>query len=93
MQGVSFIPAMIGLFAISGAIKYYVERWKEKQVTLTEVNTENDSYNIFKGVGCIIRQRKGGIFRSGSSGHLLVLYLALGQILQLDFLCGFKETI
>ena len=30
MQGVSFIPAMIGLFAISGAIKYYVDRWKEK---------------------------------------------------------------
>ncbi|NBN76296.1 tripartite tricarboxylate transporter permease [Proteus sp. G2615] len=71
MQGVSFIPAMIGLFAISGAIKYYVERWKEKQVTLTEVNTENDSYNIFKGVGCIIRQRKGGIFRSGIIGTLI----------------------
>ncbi|EMH1103591.1 tripartite tricarboxylate transporter permease [Proteus mirabilis] len=70
MQGVSFIPAMIGLFAISGAIKYYVDRWKEKQIKLA-VNTDNSSYNIFKGVGKVVCRRKGGIFRSGIIGTLI----------------------
>ncbi|HEY5714814.1 MAG TPA: tripartite tricarboxylate transporter permease, partial [Psychromonas sp.] len=49
LQGISFIPAMIGLFAISGAIEYYAEKvsnLKEK----APIKTDNSGLNIFKGI-------------------------------------------
>ncbi|WED24031.1 tripartite tricarboxylate transporter permease [Vibrio sp. JC009] len=69
LQGVSFIPAMIGLFAISGAIEYYVDRNNNK---LEPVATDVEpGMNIFKGLGGVLYRKKGGVVRSGMIGTLI----------------------
>lgn len=71
-EGVSFIPAMIGLFAISGAIDYYVNRNKLNMFSTetTEIN-QPKSLNIFKGLSKPLYQRKGSILRSSTIGTLI----------------------
>ena len=69
LQGVSFIPAMIGLFAISGAIKYYVDR---DNIKLEKVaSNEDKSINIFRGVPQVLYKKKFGILRSSVIGTMI----------------------
>lgn len=70
-EGVSFIPAMIGLFAISGAIEYYVNRHKTDHNSKTSELKTKASLNIFKGVGSAINKRKVSIARSSIIGTLI----------------------
>ena len=68
-EGISFIPAMIGLFAISGAIDYYVNRGKD--VIKNELQQPTNTLNIFKGVGAVLNKKKLGIARSSILGTLI----------------------
>ncbi len=73
-EGVSFIPAMIGLFAISGAIDYYANRYKtQKNDTALSNNTveTKGSLNIFKGLAKPLVKRKGSILRSSFLGTVI----------------------
>lgn len=69
LEGINFIPAMIGLFAISGAIEYYVQSSKPQKVL--EQPKVDGHMNIFKGVGKILYRKKGGVIRSGVIGTLI----------------------
>lgn len=71
LEGVSFIPAMIGLFAISGAIEYYATRAKSKQLVIKVEQKSKESLNILKGVWPALKRRKFGIARSGLIGTLI----------------------
>jgi len=70
LQGVSFIPAMIGLFAISGAIDFYVKTYKKENVFSTVPPIEK-GMNIFKGLGSRLSHKSVGILRSGVLGTLI----------------------
>ncbi|KAE9528387.1 tripartite tricarboxylate transporter permease [Testudinibacter aquarius] len=70
-EGVSFIPAMIGLFAISGAIDYYANRHKTGGVPEASELQAKATLNIFKGVGAALNKRKGSITRSSILGTLI----------------------
>lgn len=68
LEGISFIPAMIGLFAISGAIEYYAD----KSGTLKQdVIPTQASFNLFKGVSKTIWKYKFNIGRSSVLGTLI----------------------
>ncbi|WP_386698302.1 tripartite tricarboxylate transporter permease [Lonepinella sp. MS14436] len=68
-EGVSFIPAMIGLFAISGAIEYYANRYKlTSNVDISELENNKSSLNLFKGLAKPLSQRKWSILRSSIIG-------------------------
>jgi putative tricarboxylic transport membrane protein len=70
-EGVSFIPAMIGLFAISGAIDYYANRHKTGEATDTPELQTKATLNIFKGVGKALNKRKLSMARSSILGTLI----------------------
>ncbi|MDD0824067.1 tripartite tricarboxylate transporter permease [Mannheimia sp. AT1] len=71
-EGVSFIPAMIGLFAISGAIDYYVNRNKANSLAIdTNEIKQPKSLNVFKGLAKPLNSRKGSILRSSTMGTLI----------------------
>ncbi|MCZ5895919.1 tripartite tricarboxylate transporter permease, partial [Escherichia coli] len=55
LQGVNFIPAMIGLFAISGAIEYYRDKISQVSGVVPQTQT---GINLFKGMGQVIWSRK-----------------------------------
>nr|WP_287855346.1 tripartite tricarboxylate transporter permease [Klebsiella sp.] len=68
LQGVNFIPAMIGLFAISGAIEYYRDRVVEAVRSVPETQS---GINLFKGMGQVIWSRKLNLGRSSIIGTLI----------------------
>lgn len=68
LQGISFIPAMIGLFAISGAIEYYAEKIVTKK---QDVIPTQSGFNIFKGVPRTVWKYKFNILRSSVLGTLI----------------------
>lgn len=72
-EGVSFIPAMIGLFAISGAIEYYANRNKLEPIAkdTSHLTQAKGSLNLFKGLGEPLNRRKGSIVRSSVIGTLI----------------------
>ncbi|MGY5649838.1 tripartite tricarboxylate transporter permease [Vibrio cincinnatiensis] len=61
LQGISFIPAMIGLFAISGAIEYYAGKITTRK---QDVIPTQSSFNLFKGVPRTLWRYKFNIGRS-----------------------------
>lgn len=68
LQGISFIPAMIGLFAISGAIEYYAGKITSKK---QDVIPTQSSFNLFKGVPRTMWRYKFNICRSSVLGTLI----------------------
>ncbi|MBY5948438.1 tripartite tricarboxylate transporter permease [Photobacterium rosenbergii] len=68
LQGINFIPAMIGLFAISGAIEYYAGRIKDIKDSHSQ---SGQGINIFKGVPSTMAKRKTNLVRSGVLGTLI----------------------
>ncbi|MDW6003106.1 tripartite tricarboxylate transporter permease [Vibrio mangrovi] len=68
LQGISFIPAMIGLFAISGAIEFYAG--KIQQIKQTQAQTQS-GINLFSGVPSALWKRKLNMLRSSILGTLI----------------------
>lgn len=68
LQGVNFIPAMIGLFAISGAIEYYRDKISQVSGVVPQTQT---GINLFKGMGQVIWSRKLNLGRSSIIGTLI----------------------
>ncbi len=68
LQGVNFIPAMIGLFAISGAIEYYRDKISQVSGAVPQTQT---GINLFKGMGQVIWSRKLNLGRSSIIGTLI----------------------
>ena len=68
LQGISFIPAMIGLFAISGAIEYYAGKINTHK---QDVIPTQSSFNLFKGVPRTMWRYKLNICRSSILGTLI----------------------
>ncbi|SHO56318.1 tripartite tricarboxylate transporter permease [Vibrio quintilis] len=71
LQGVNFIPAMIGLFAISGAIEYYAGRIQDSTSRQTATPQTDSGMNLFKGVPSLLWQRKFNLMRSSVLGTLI----------------------
>lgn len=69
LQGINFIPAMIGLFAISGAIEYYAG--KKVASKKQDVIPTQSSFNLFKGVPKTVWKHKLNIARSSILGTLI----------------------
>ncbi|MFM2485159.1 tripartite tricarboxylate transporter permease [Celerinatantimonas yamalensis] len=68
LQGINFIPAMIGLFAISGAIEYYAGKvTSQKQ----DVIPTQSNFNLFKGLSRTLWRYKFNICRSSILGTLI----------------------
>ncbi|EHG6001830.1 tripartite tricarboxylate transporter permease [Escherichia fergusonii] len=68
LQGVNFIPAMIGLFAISGAIEYYRDKISQVSGAVPQTQT---GINLFKGMRQVIWSRKLNLGRSSIIGTLI----------------------
>jgi len=62
MGGVSFIPAMIGMFAISEVIRFTVST---KSQTAT---VQQPIRHVFSGIGTILKKYKRNVFRGGFIG-------------------------
>jgi len=62
MGGISFIPAMIGMFAISEIIRYVISTTAPPQVEQRPIG------NVFKGLGPILWRYKTNIARSSVMG-------------------------
>lgn len=68
LEGINFIPAMIGLFAISGAIEYYAGKITMKR---QDVIPTQSSFNLFKGIPKTMWRYKFNICRSSILGTLI----------------------
>lgn len=65
MGGVSFIPAMIGMFAISEVIRYVASNRKVIEVPQQPVGS------VFRGLGAVLYKYKLNIFRGSSIGAVV----------------------
>ncbi|KFX19746.1 tripartite tricarboxylate transporter permease [Pectobacterium betavasculorum] len=73
LEGISFIPAMIGMFAIANAIDYYANRHRENSPSpsVTSQPKEKASFNILSGVRPALKKNRLGIARSSAIGTLI----------------------
>jgi len=62
MGGVSFIPAMIGMFAVSEVLRYVASTHERKPLTQQRIG------NPFRGLGPVLRRYKLNILRGGVLG-------------------------
>ena len=65
MGGISFIPAMIGMFAISELIRFMVASDQPRSVPQQSIT------NVFRGIGSVLKQYKKNVFRGGSLGAII----------------------
>ncbi len=65
MGGVSFIPAMIGMFAVSEVLRYVVSRHEPQRVPTQAIG------NVFRGVGPILSRYRINIARGGLIGAIV----------------------
>jgi len=68
LEGINFIPAMIGLFAISGAIEFYAQKFS---ITQKPIQQANPGMNLFKGIPTLLWKRKSNMLRSSLLGTLI----------------------
>ncbi|MCL6330793.1 C4-dicarboxylate ABC transporter permease [Pectobacterium carotovorum subsp. carotovorum] len=73
LEGISFIPAMIGMFAIANAIEYYANRHRDNSLSprVTSQSVEKSSFNILSGVRPALKKNRLGIARSSAIGTLI----------------------
>ncbi len=73
LEGISFIPAMIGMFAIANAIEYYANRHRDNSPSprVTSQSVEKSSFNILSGVRPALKKNRLGIARSSAIGTLI----------------------
>jgi putative tricarboxylic transport membrane protein len=62
MGGVSFIPAMIGMFAVSEVLRYVASTHERKPMAQQRIG------NVFRGLGPILRRYKLNLVRGGVLG-------------------------
>jgi TctA family transporter len=62
MGGVSFIPAMIGMFAVSEVLRYVASTHERKPMAQQRIG------NVFKGLGPVLARYKVNILRGGVLG-------------------------
>ena len=62
MGGVSFIPAMIGMFAISEVIRFTVSTQTQNKTAQQPIK------HVFNGIGSILKKYKRNVFRGGFIG-------------------------
>ncbi len=65
MGGISFIPAMIGMFAISEVIRFTLSTSEETKIPQQAIK------RVFHGLGPILRKYKRNVFRGGSIGAIV----------------------
>lgn len=65
MGGISFIPAMIGMFAISEVIRFMVSKTKDTSVPQQPIT------HVFSGIGSVLRKYKLNVFRGGVIGAIV----------------------
>ncbi|RLM25171.1 C4-dicarboxylate ABC transporter permease [Brenneria alni] len=72
LEGISFIPAMIGMFAIANAIEYYASRSKSRHTAAPPLQkVEKASFNILSGISPALKKNRLGIARSSAIGTLI----------------------
>ncbi|EHD19803.1 MULTISPECIES: tripartite tricarboxylate transporter permease [Brenneria] len=71
LEGISFIPAMIGMFAIANAIEYYASRNGAAPVNHPAHAAEKSSLNILAGIFPALKKNRLGIARSSAIGTLI----------------------
>jgi putative tricarboxylic transport membrane protein len=62
MGGVSFIPAMIGMFAISEVLRYVASTHERRPIPQQRIG------NVFRGLGPVLRRYKVNMLRGGVLG-------------------------
>ena len=62
MGGVSFIPAMIGMFAVSEVLRYVASTHERKPIAQQRIG------NVFKGLGAVLRRYKVNLLRGSVLG-------------------------
>ncbi|TQV83755.1 tripartite tricarboxylate transporter permease [Denitrobaculum tricleocarpae] len=62
MGGISFIPAMIGMFAVSEVLRYVASSRQKPQVPQQSIG------NVFRGLGAILGRYKLNLLRGGAIG-------------------------
>ncbi len=62
MGGISFIPAMIGMFAVSEVLRYVASSRQKPQVPQQSIG------NVFRGLGPVLRRYKLNLVRGGAIG-------------------------
>jgi len=62
MGGVSFIPAMIGMFAVSEVLRYVTSTHEQKPMVQQRIG------NVFKGLGPVLARYKLNLLRGGVIG-------------------------
>ncbi len=65
MGGISFIPAMIGMFAISEVIRFVVSTTPPERLIQQPIK------NIFAGIGTVLSRYKLNVFRGGAIGAVV----------------------
>jgi len=65
MGGISFIPAMIGMFAISEVIRFVISTTPPESVIQQPVK------NVFSGIGTVLSKYKLNVFRGGAIGAVV----------------------
>jgi len=65
MGGISFIPAMIGMFAISELIRFVVSTESQTRVPQQAI------VNVFSGIGATLGKYKKNVFRGGTIGAII----------------------
>ena len=73
MGGISFIPAMIGMFAISEVLRYIAAPQGLHSVPKQAVR------NVFRGIGRIISSYKLNVFRGGTIGAVVGILPGAGS--------------
>ncbi|KAA8996404.1 tripartite tricarboxylate transporter permease [Affinibrenneria salicis] len=71
LEGVSFIPAMIGMFAIANAIEYYATRRHAQPIARPVGTPEKATFNILAGIRPALKKNRVGIARSSAIGTLI----------------------
>lgn len=71
LEGISFIPAMIGMFAIANAIEFYAGRHAAARAGAPRPVQEKASFNILAGIGPSLKKNRSGIARSSAIGTLI----------------------
>ena len=73
MGGISFIPAMIGMFAISEVLRFVASPQGQHAVPQQPIK------NVFRGLGSIISRYKLNVFRGGTIGALVGILPGAGS--------------
>ena len=73
MGGISFIPAMIGMFAISEVLRFVASPQGQHALPQQPIK------NVFRGIGSIISRYKLNVFRGGTIGALVGILPGAGS--------------